>query len=86
MVVVRSIERRDEVRHALHPTTTSCRAYIVRTIDGQRLLQLETFGSRGRKLQGKTSQTTQFTRDALLQLRTLIDEALRDLPGHGSPP
>jgi len=77
MVVVRHVERSHETRQALHPTTTSCRAYIVQTRDGERLLQLETTGSRGRKLQGKTSQTTQFSREALLQLRGLIDEALR---------
>jgi hypothetical protein len=77
MVVVKHIERSRDPRHALHPTSTACRAYVVHAADGQRLLQLETFGSRGRKHQGKTSQTTQFTRDALVQLRDLIDEVLR---------
>jgi hypothetical protein len=77
MAVVKRIERSDLHRRGMHPTTAECRAYIVDTLDGQKLLQLETYGSRTRKIPGKTSQTIQFQRDALLQLQTLINEVLR---------
>jgi hypothetical protein len=44
-----------------------------------RLLQLDTFGSKDRKLVGKKSQTMQFDADAARQLLTIIRRAFPDV-------
>jgi hypothetical protein len=45
----------------------------------KRLLHLETYGSSGRAIPGKTSQSIQLDREAAKRLRELIDEAFPDL-------
>jgi len=79
MAVVREIERSPDVSHGLHGTTTRCRAYIVQAVDGRRLIQLDTYGSRSRKYPDKVSQTIQFDRTAIVQFLELIEDVFPDL-------
>ncbi len=42
--------------------------------DGQRCLQIDTYGSSGRKIPGKKSQSIRFAPSALEQLRRILQE------------
>ena len=49
-----------------------CTFSIVTDESGQKLLQLDTYGSAGRAIPGKKSQSLRFTPDALLELKQII--------------
>jgi hypothetical protein len=48
--------------------------------DGNKFLQLDTYGSNSRKLAGKISQTIQFDRGAARQLKELIAPVFPEEP------
>lgn len=60
---------------AVHPTEVDCEVRHVAGADGQRLLQLSTFGSAHRVSEPKVSQTIQLDRESALRLRDEIDTA-----------
>jgi hypothetical protein len=47
---------------------------IVTGSDGTKYLQIDTYGSRRRRMQGKKSQSIRFAPSILLQLKRLIDD------------
>ena len=49
--------------------------YRAVTVEGQVILQLETYGSPGRKMPDKVSQSIQLDESAARQLKALIDRA-----------
>ena len=55
----------------VHAPVECCGALIV--FDGDRYLQLDTYGSPDRKFKNRVSQTLQFDRESAGQLRALID-------------
>ena len=70
MALVRRFKNVTRNRYAVHGEVDCTVAAFV--INGQTFLQLDTGGSRGRKLKGKTSQSIQFDRDAAEQLVSLL--------------
>jgi hypothetical protein len=77
MALVRNVEEVSRERTAVHqPVDCSCTIF---EIDGQRYLQLDTFGSPTRKLKDKVSQALQFDRDGARRLRELLDKAFPEL-------
>jgi hypothetical protein len=70
------ITRFDEVtadRQVVHgPVECGWRSF---TSNGERILQLDTYGSAERKLQGKTSQSIQLDEKAARQLAEILDRA-----------
>ena len=73
MALVRSIEEMAKQRTTVHePVECSCTIF---EIDGERYLQLDTFGSPTRTLKNKVSQTLQFDRAGARRLRTLLEKA-----------
>ncbi|MGR3494710.1 hypothetical protein [Citreimonas sp.] len=71
MAVVTSIEKDDREIRALHPTRLPCK-YMVSNHAGQRILQLNTYGSDTRQNPGKQSQTLQFDENAASDLFNLL--------------
>jgi hypothetical protein len=74
MALVRDFIEKSKERQSVHEDV-EC-AYSIVQRDGKRYLQLETFGSKTRKIPGKTSQSIQFDETALRKLRRIIDEVL----------
>ncbi len=72
MAMVVSLEE-DEGRsiRSAHPTHIPCK-YLIGTFDGKKVLQLNTYGSAGRELPGKQSQTLQFDEAAAYQLFRML--------------
>ena len=72
MATVRDLQRRDFARYAPHSEVDATYSVIER--DGTKTLQINTLGSKNRKIVGKDSQTIRFTADALRQLQRIIKE------------
>lgn len=53
-----------------------CTYSIVHGGDGERLLQIDTYGSAERQIPGKKSQCIRFTPDAIKQLKGIIETEL----------
>jgi hypothetical protein len=70
VALVTKLEEKKGGLHGAH-LLVEC-TYEVVEIDGQRLLQLDTYGSTSRKLRGKKSQTIRFAPEALAQLKELL--------------
>ena len=67
MAVVTSIEPDDRNFSGQHPTGLVCR-YVVGHSNGQRILQLNSYGSETRDFPDKLSQTLQFDEKSARQL------------------
>ncbi len=70
MAIVRKI-RRTVLENKSRHTEVEC-TYAIVTEDGEKYLQVDTYGSRTRQMRGKKSQSIRFSREALEQIRTLI--------------
>jgi hypothetical protein len=57
-----------------HPTEVDC-GYAVFSSDGDRYLQISSYGSKDRDQPGTVSQTLQLNRSMAFELKALIDEA-----------
>jgi hypothetical protein len=73
MALVRKLERIILDRSATHDET-DCTYSIVLGDNGERLLQVDTYGSKLRQMPGKKSQSIRFTQEALEQLKTILAE------------
>jgi hypothetical protein len=73
MALVRTMSKTSKDRQSVH-RETECSFSTFSDELGQVYLQLDTFGSKARKMPGKESQSIQFDRRAALQLRDLINE------------
>lgn len=58
------------------PVTCGVRSFAV---DGQRILQLDTYGSADRQIHGKISQSVQLDRAAARELIKIIEKTFPDL-------
>jgi hypothetical protein len=73
MAIVRNLEHHNldsETRH----TEVECTYSITSDEQGQRFLQIDTYGSKSRKILGKKSQTIRFAPEAIEQLKTILGE------------
>lgn len=75
MALVRRLVEVMKQRQSVHGEV-KC-AYSVFTGErGRRYLQIDTFGSKTRKLTGKTSQSIQFDGQSLRELKKIIDSVI----------
>jgi len=70
MALVTDIRHATKERHSVHDRV-EC-SYSTFLISGRAYLQLDTYGSKNRKLRGKTSQSIQFDAQSAKQLKELI--------------
>lgn len=73
MAFVESFEPVRKERQSVHKPTR-CGYSIFRDAQGNRYLQLDTYGSHDRELTGKMSQSLQFNAVSAIELRALIDK------------
>jgi hypothetical protein len=72
------LERTTFERRSVHDPVASC-LYDFYDVDGQRLLQINTYGRKGRKTPEKPSQVVQVDEDGARRLKAAIDEAFPTL-------
>ena len=77
MAFVNSFEPIQKERNTVHGAVR-CTYTVFTDASGMRYLQLDTYGSPGRQLKDKISQSVQFDRDSLLRLLGVI---AREFPG-----
>ncbi len=73
MAIVRELKPRVREKDAQH-TDTECTYSVVTEADGTKLLQIDTYGSKHRRIPGKVSQSIRFSPGALKQLTKIIRE------------
>jgi hypothetical protein len=72
MALVEKLVRASRERHHVHGST-DCRVSVFTADDGRRYVQLDTFGSRDRKIRGKVSQSLQFGASAARELIAILE-------------
>jgi hypothetical protein len=75
MALVTKLEKSRMSAHRVHEEV-NCTYSVFQEGNGN-YLQIDTYGSRSRKLKDKKSQTIQFNEVALEQLRTILSEHFR---------
>ena len=73
MALVHRIERQALDRDVPHKTA-HCTYSIVVGLQGEKFLQVDTYGSADRKIKGKKSQSIRFSPDAVASLWKIIQE------------
>jgi hypothetical protein len=73
MAIVKHLELRRLEKDA-HHTDADCTYSVILDAAGKRLLQIDTYGSKTRRLLGKKSQSIRFTTDALAELKKILAE------------
>ena len=77
MAIVRHLEEQPLQIEASH-SETQCTYSLVKDKDGTKYLQIDTYGSSERKIEGKKSQSIRFAPQAVAELRSIIN---RHFPG-----
>lgn len=72
MALVRQFEQRAIERPSQHRSVRG--TYSIIRVEGEDLLQLDTYGSDDREIPGKVSQSLQFGPEARAQLRRLLEQ------------
>ncbi len=75
MAIVRKFEGIKLDRDSRH-TEVNCTYAIVQGEDGEKYLQIDTYGSASRKFPGKKSQSIRFSPEAIKQLKSIINSEL----------
>ena len=70
MAIVKKLEKIDLDRESKHTEVEA--TYAIVDVDGQKHLQIDTYGSATRKIPGKKSQSLRFSPEALKQLKSII--------------
>lgn len=71
MALVKHLSQRSLERDAPHQEV-DCTYTIVSDEQGQRYLQVDTYGSNSRKIRGKKSQSIRFSAQAVAQIKEII--------------
>ena len=74
MAILKKLEKIDLERDSKHTEVDA--TYAIVEVQGQRFLQIDTYGSATRKIPGKKSQSLRFNPEALKQLKSIIDSEL----------
>ena len=71
MAIVRHLERQQLDVESKH-TETECTYSIVKDSHGKTYLQIDTYGSKERKIAGKKSQSIRFAPEAIRELKAIL--------------
>lgn len=72
MAIVRHLEHH-QLQIEAHHTETECTYAIVQDEGGRRYLQVDTYGSSERMIEGKKSQSIRFAPEAIAELRATLN-------------
>lgn len=78
MALITELKRITKDRQNVH-AAVECAYSVFTGQEGERYLQLETFGSKERKIPGKTSQAIQLNESSAAELKRLIEETYPSL-------
>jgi hypothetical protein len=73
MALIAQLKEIPKARQTVHKRV-ECGYSVFTGPDGQRYVQLETFGSKGRKMPGVTSQVIQLNESSAAELKRLIEQ------------
>ncbi|HEX8619032.1 MAG TPA: hypothetical protein VF911_15720 [Thermoanaerobaculia bacterium] len=73
MALITELKEITKDRQAVHGPV-ECAYSVFTGSDGERYLQLETFGSKDRKIPGKTSQAIQLSESSAAELKAIIEQ------------
>ena len=73
MAIVRKLEKVQLDRDSKHTEVNSTYC-VVQDADGNKFLQIDTYGSAVRKIPGKKSQSIRFSTEAIAQLLNIIKQ------------
>jgi len=73
MALIKFLDKGIKERDSVHSTTES-KYFIFSDKNGNKILQIDTYGSNKRKIPGKTSQSIQFSKEAIEQLKDIIQK------------
>jgi len=71
MAIFRKFEEIKLDRDSRH-TEVNCTYAILKGDDGEKYLQIDTYGSKTRKIPGKKSQSIRFSPEAIMQLKGIL--------------
>ncbi len=71
MAVVRQLEPKELDRSAAHTEVEATISLL--EVDGEKFVQIDTYGSNARKMPGKVSQSLRLSQSAFEQLKTLAE-------------
>lgn len=74
MAIVNRLEKINLEKDSKH-SEVNC-TYSIIEVDGNKFLQVDTYGSASRKMPGKKSQSLRFSPEAIQQLKSIIDTEL----------
>ena len=72
MAIIRKLEKIQLERDSKH-SEVDCTYAIVEDANGDRYLQIDTYGSATRQIPGKKSQSIRFSPEAIKQLKSIIE-------------
>jgi len=75
MAIVKKLERIILERDSNH-SEVDCTYSVIQGPEGQKLLQIDTYGSAVRQFPGKKSQSIRFSSEAIAQLREILTREL----------
>jgi len=75
MAIVRKLKKITLDKNS-HHTNVDCTYSIIINEDGQKCLQLDTYGSKSRKFPGKKSQSIRFAPEVIEQLKDILANEL----------
>ena len=73
MAIVRHLEEQPLQIEASH-TETECTYSLVKDKDGTKYLQIDTYGSAKRKIEGKKGQSIRFAPHAIAELKVILSQ------------
>ena len=73
MAIVKKMERIELERDSKH-TEVDCTYAVLEDDKGNKYLQIDTYGSKTRKIPGKKSQSIRFSPEALKQLKEILKQ------------
>ncbi len=73
MALVDKLEQQNLEKESKH-SKVDCTYALVRNSDGQKFLQIDTYGSSKRQIKGKKSQSIRFSQNAINELKNIIKD------------
>ena len=78
MAIIRELELRIPEKYTRHTDAEGSTYSIIYESDGNKALQIDTYGSKSRRIPGKVSQSIRFSPEGLKQLRRILKEHFED--------
>lgn len=72
MAIIRKLEPRVHEKYTRHTDAEGSTYSIIYEPDGTKVLQIDTYGSKSRRIPGKVSQSIRFSPEGLRELKAIL--------------